>query len=95
MVTTYDDKGKVFTQVVAKDPVVVIIQTTQNVIHGTVHIRPGLRLKDELNDQNERFLAVTDLTVSSLEKVELYRSKFMIVNREQIVWVIPEEEINS
>ncbi len=92
MVTQYDDKGKIFTQVVSKQPVLVTIQTVNNVIRGAIHVRRDARLKDELND-SDRFLAVTEAVVYNLSNEELYHSNFLVLNLDQIVWVIPEEEI--
>jgi hypothetical protein len=94
MVTHYDDKGKIFTQVVAKHPVQVIIQTVQNTIRGTIYIRPDSRVKDELNT-TDHFLAVTNAEVFNTQNEAVYQSSFMVVNTNHIVWVIPEEEINS
>ena len=93
MVTQYDEKGKIFTQVVSKQPVMVMIHTAQNIIHGSIHVRPDLRLKDELNGQREHFLAVTDAVIFDTQKNELYRSNFMLLNIDQIVWIIPNEEM--
>jgi hypothetical protein len=92
MVTHYDEKGKIFTQVVSKHPVPVIIQTAQNLIRGIVHVRPDFRVKDELNG-TDGFMAVTDAVVFNSLNEELYRSSFMVVNTNHIVWVIPEEEL--
>lgn len=92
MVTSYDEKGKIFTQVVSKHPVKVTIQTIQNVIHGSVHVRQDVRIKDELNEP-EHFLAVTDAVVYNQQEQELYRTSFLVVNTNHIIWVIPEEEI--
>ena len=94
MVTHYDEKGKIFTQVVSKHPVQVIIQTVQNKIRGTIYIRPDSRVKDDLNDA-ERFLAVTNAVVTNGQNEELYHSGFLVINTNHIVWVIPEEEIAS
>jgi hypothetical protein len=92
MVAQYDEKGKIFTQVVAKQPVDVTIQTAQQVIQGIIHIRPGMRIKDELNGQ-ERFLAVTDAVIMDSEKREVFRTKFLVVNVDHIVWVMPLEDL--
>lgn len=92
MVTHYDEKGKIFTQVVSKQPVRVIIQTIQNKIRGVIYIRPDSRVKDELND-SERFLAVTNAVVFNSQEEEIHRSNFLVINTNHIVWVIPEEEI--
>ncbi|HEX7555641.1 MAG TPA: hypothetical protein VF338_03375 [Leptolinea sp.] len=88
----YNDSGKFFTEVIRKKPVRVIIQTTQQVIHGNVHIRPEARLKDEI-DQDELSLAITDAVVFGNAGEILYESKFLAVNRRQIVWIIPQEEL--
>jgi len=92
MVTQFDEKGKIFTPVVKKKPALVTIQTNQHMIRGTVHVHPGTRLKDDLNGQ-EQFLAVTDAIVLNHHMEELYRSEFLAVNIQHIVWVIPDEEI--
>ena len=92
MVTHYDEKGKIFTQVVSKHPVQVIIQTNQNVIRGTIYIRPDSRVKDDLNN-SERFLAVTNAVVYNGQNEELYHTGFLVINTSHIIWVIPEEEI--
>lgn len=94
MFSQFEDKGKIFTQVVSKKPVMVIIQTTKNRIHGKIHIRPEDRVKDELN-RRETFIAVTDAIVYSTENEVLYTSSFLTLNTEQIVWMIPEGELRE
>jgi hypothetical protein len=90
MVTQYDEKGKIFTQVIPKEPVLVTIQTSRNIIQGTMHVRQGARIKDELNGQ-EKFLAVTGAVVFNDLKEEIQRCDFMVVNVEHVVWLIPDE----
>ncbi len=94
MVTHYDEKGKIFTQVVSKRPVQVLIQTIQCKIRGTIHIRPDARVKDEMNG-SENFIAVTDAVVYNNENEEQYRSAFLVVNIAHIVWILPAEELAS
>jgi len=94
MTIRFDDKGKFFTDVVNKEAVQVIIQTTTNVLRGKIHIVPGRRLKDEIN-QFEGFFAVTEAIVYNPAGKEIYRSKFVTVNREMIIWVLPENELNQ
>jgi hypothetical protein len=88
----YNDSGKFFTEVIRKKPIRVIIQTTQQLIHGNVHIRPEARLKDEI-DQGELSLAITEAVVFGNAGEILYQSKFLAVNRRQIVWIIPQEDL--
>jgi hypothetical protein len=92
MATQFDEKGKIFTQIVSKHPVPVIIQTSQNQIRGSIHIRPNARIKDELSGP-EHFMAVTDAVVYDLQNQEQYRTSFMVVNANHISWVIPEENL--
>jgi hypothetical protein len=89
----YDEKGKIFTQVIPKQPIHVVVQTVHNLIEGSVHARPNQRLKDEINEGRDRFLAVTDATVFDLQKVELFRTSFLLLNLENIIWIIPQDEI--
>ncbi|MBI3159378.1 MAG: hypothetical protein HYZ26_07255 [Chloroflexi bacterium] len=91
MTLEYDDKGKIFTEVISKQPLAVVIQTGVHRIEGVVHIRPQERLKDEL-DRPERFLAVTDAVIYDLAGQEVGRSAFLAVRREAIHWVLEQEE---
>lgn len=84
----FDDKGKIFTDVISKVPVPAIVQTTVHLIRGDVHIRQNDRLKDEL-DRDELFLAITNAKVMGAGDQVLYESRFLAVRRNQIVWVMP------
>lgn len=90
----FDDKGKFFTDVISKEAVPVIIQTLTHRIQGQVHIRPGERLKDEIN-QGEAFFAVTEATVYDHSGKKLYRCDFLAINREHIIWLLPEDQMMS
>ncbi|MEP7359062.1 MAG: hypothetical protein ABI847_17560 [Anaerolineales bacterium] len=87
-----DAKGKTYTDIVRKDEIPALVQTTSNLVHGHIYIRPGLRLKDELNGTGEMFIAVTDAEVYSLNGQVLVRSEFLTVNKAHIIWVRPDEE---
>jgi hypothetical protein len=91
MVMQIDDKGKIFTQVITKNPHSVVIQTTRQMIHGTIHVRPTERVMDEINN-SEKFIAVTDATVTDLNGNLLYESSFLTLNRDQIIWLIPLDD---
>lgn len=91
MVTHFDEKGKFFTPVITKHPVAVIIQTITHRISGNIHIRPDERIKDEL-DRVETFIAVTEPIVWDAEGKEIETAKFIMVNRHQIIWVLPVGE---
>ncbi len=91
MFTQFEEKGKVFTNVVTKKPALVHIQTTSHLIRGKVHVRPDERLKDELN-QNEMFIAVTDAVIFDNLGNTKFQCGFLAVNREQIVWLFQDED---
>ena len=91
MTIEFDDKGKIFTDVVSKDTVETIVQTTQHLVRGNIHVRHDERLKDEL-DRDELFLAMTDASVFGADGKELHRTHFLAVRRTQIVWVMPVDD---
>lgn len=91
MVLEFDEKGKYYTDVITKDVVLCQIQTTTHRIRGNVHVRKGERLSDEINQSN-LFLAVTSAEIFSLEGEIVYKSDFLAINREHIVWLMPIEE---
>ncbi len=94
MINDFDDKGKIFTNVITKLPVEVLIQTATHLIRGNVHVRPDERIKDEI-DRNEHTLAVTNATLYSLAGEVVYKVKFMALSRHQIIWIIPIEELEE
>ena len=90
MTIEYDEKGKIFTDIVSKIAVYATVQTTSHLIRGRIHFRRDQRIKDEL-DGNEKFLALTDVTVLSAEGHTLFQAPFMAVQRSHIVWVFPDQ----
>ena len=91
MTIEFDDKGKIFTDVISKTVIPAVIQTTQHLIRGNIHVRHDERLKDEL-DRDKLFLAITDATVVAANGQELHKARFLAVRRAQIVWVIPADD---
>lgn len=87
----YDEKGKFFTNFVTKNTVQAIIQTTHYRIRGEIHVRVGDRVKDELN-RPDQFLAVTNAAIYDDTDTLLFRREFVSINRDHIIWVIPEKE---
>ena len=93
MTMDYDDRGKIFTEIIPKENIPVIIQTATNRIEGLFHARYDNRLKDELNSQiDEQFMAITDAVVFNADGNELYSSNFLALNRNSIIWLIPQNE---
>ena len=94
MTMPFNDRSKFFNTVISKETVPVMIQTVTHRIQGHIHVQPGDRLKDGIN-QNEPFLAVTDAVIYDLAGKEVYRSEFMAVNRSQVIWLLPEDELST
>ena len=93
MFDTFEGKGKIYTQVITKSPIKIVMQTTLHRIHGMMHVRVGDRVKDEL-DTADHFLAVTDAELFDISGTNLiFKTKFLAVNLNQIIWVIPEKEL--
>ncbi|MDX9863543.1 MAG: hypothetical protein RBT34_01935 [Anaerolineaceae bacterium] len=92
MYPPFEENRKIFTNVIRKEPIEVIIQTTASTfIHGILHVQLDQRLKDEV-DKEEPFVAITDATIFDARQQPLYEAKFLAVNRSQIVWLLPKNE---
>ena len=92
MTIEFDDKGKFYTDVITKTAVPAIIQTATQSIHGSIHIRRDERFKDEM-DREDKFLAVTDATIYSIEGQVLYQCEFLSIQRSHIIWAIPKSDL--
>ncbi len=93
MVTQFEEKGKIYTPVISKDPVRVIIQTTiMNRVEGEIHLRPETRLIDEL-EKSANFLAVTNASVFTAEGSLAYTTRFLTINRSHIILILPTLEL--
>jgi hypothetical protein len=90
MTIEYDEKGKIFTEVISKIPIQATIQTTTHLMRGRIHVRRDQRIKDEL-DINENFIALTDVSVLGPDGQTLFQAPFMAVRRSHIIWVIPDQ----
>jgi hypothetical protein len=91
MTIEYDEKGKIFTEVISKIPVQATVQTTTHLMRGRLHVRRDQRIKDEL-DASENFIALTEVSVLGPDGQTLFQAPFMAVRRSHIIWVIPEQD---
>ncbi|MGE5222771.1 MAG: hypothetical protein ACM3PY_10045 [Omnitrophica WOR_2 bacterium] len=91
MTLDFDDKGKIFTKIVTKTPNPITIQTLTHRIKGDVHVRPEIRLKDEIN-QADQFIAITDATVFDRDGQVLFDTDFLLINRDHVVWLMPNRD---
>jgi len=92
MTIEFDDNGKFFTDIISKTPIPVMIQTITHRIHGNIHVCQDRRLKDEL-DIPDKFIAITDAIIYLANGDVLYRASFLAVQRDEIVWVMPDSEL--
>lgn len=92
MITQFEEKGKIFTSKITKNQREVLIQTTTQKVRGYFHVQMDLRLLDELNESNH-FLALTDVEILDVNENVLYKSNFLAINTDHIIWVLPIEEI--
>ncbi|MCE5206888.1 MAG: hypothetical protein LLG42_01095 [Chloroflexi bacterium] len=90
MINEFEDKGKIFTNIVSKSQVPVQIQTCTNLIRGMIHIGLDERFKDELN-KSEMFIAITDASVFNLKGKLVHRCKFLALNLNHVVWIYQDE----
>jgi hypothetical protein len=94
MTIEYDEKGKRFTDIVTKRPVYATVQTTRQLMRGNIHVRRDQRIKDEL-DLEDKFLAITDVSILGEDGQVLFQAPFLAINRDHIVWVLPEQGPNG
>ena len=94
MTFEYDEKGKKFTDIVTKKPVYATVQTTKQMLRGNIHVHQDQRIKDEL-DIDDKFIAITDVSILGDDGQILFQTPFLAVNRAQIVWVLPEQKQNE
>jgi len=94
MIRDFDEKGKIFTNIVQKTPIPATIQTLTHRIHGEVYMKPDERLKDELN-RSDQFLAVTNASILNEQGEVSFSCKFLTLNKNQIVWLIPDRDMGS
>ena len=91
-----DDRGKFFTPRINKESVATAIRTTEHMIVGQVHVHPDKRLKDELNNPSDRFIAVTDARVHNANGSELlFESNFLLVDAAHVIFVTPLEAVKE
>ena len=86
----YNEKGKFFTDRVTKDAMPAIIQTLTHRIEGNLFVRLDERFIDALN-KCEQFIAVSNAVVFSSHGQQLYKSNFLVLNRDHVLWMIPKE----
>lgn len=91
-----DDRGKYFTQRISKESVVSVIRTIEHIVVGHVYVRPEHRLKDELNSEAGRFLAVTNAQVYDNQGTNLlFESSFLLLSYDHVIMISPLEAVSN
>ena len=91
-----DEKGKYFTPRIAKDALLAMVRTADERIVGYIYLRPERRLKDEINEDDSRFLAITDARVYRVSDDRLlYNVGFTLIAYDHIISVTPIEAITD
>jgi hypothetical protein len=91
-----DQKGKFYSPRVNKESIPVLLRTIDQVIIGSIYVRPERRVSDELNDPHTGFLSLTNARVYDLRGEEMqYETGFLLLNRAQIVALAPLEELTN
>ena len=90
----FDEKGKIFTKIISKYSVYSTIQTTTHRIEGNIYVKRDERLIDELHSSGQ-FIAVTDAKIFSPQGELSDTADFLTLNTNQIIWIIPEDEIED
>jgi Family of unknown function (DUF6812) len=84
--------GTAFSDKIEKVAKRVVLQTLSDVILGDFHYRPRLRLIDELIS-GDQYLAITNAIVYDKAGKVRFKAKFLSVNRDHIVLIIPWDEM--
>lgn len=81
-------KGKFFTPRITKDAVTAFVRTPGKIIIGSVHVRPGNRLTDEMNSDPSAFLPITDARVYRAEDESfLLQTSFLLAAYREILLI--------
>jgi hypothetical protein len=91
-----DSHGKYFSQRVAKESVAALIRTTDHLIVGYVYIRPDYRLKDELNSDAGRMIAVTEARVYNEEGTKfLFATGLLLLSYNHVLFLSPLDAVSA
>ena len=84
---------------IQKEKKVIIAYTYQFKIKGTLFTPPGTRLSDFMSLMSglgqKKFLPVTDALVTDVFGNEICRTRFLELNRDEIVFLLPASELEK
>jgi hypothetical protein len=81
---------------VPTDRIEALVRAGDQLIVGRLHCQPGKRLKDEMNSDKTRFIAVTDARVyDAAGRQLLYETSFLLLANDHIVSVTPRQSVTA
>lgn len=81
---------------IQKEEKVIVAYTYQFKIKGTVFIPPGSRLSDFMSGLGQKkFIPVVDALVTDIFGNEICRSRFLELNRDEIIFLLPEAGVKK
>jgi hypothetical protein len=89
---TVDERGKFFTEKIRKQSVEVLVTTVHGQVRGHVYVLAGQRVKDLLNNGNEQFMALTEVSYIAQDGTHIDDVAFMALNKSHVISVIPINE---
>jgi hypothetical protein len=82
----------VFSEKVVKKTIRASVYTTgQMKVDGLLYVVQSLRLIDDLNQSDRDFLAVTEVTLTSLNDGSVSTHELMLLNKREIISIIPHQ----
>jgi hypothetical protein len=91
-----NERGKYFTLRTPKDAVLCAVRGGDLAVLGYLYVRPDRRLKDELNDDQARYLPMTDARVFRVsDHMLLYHASFLLIGRQAIDLVAPVDAVTG
>lgn len=79
---------------IEKEVKAIIAYTAQFKIRGNVFTPPGGRLSDFMSGvAQKKFIPVTDAVVSDISGSQILSTKFLELNMDEIIFIVPETEM--
>ena len=80
---------------VEKDKVKIMVSIPGFRIEGEAHIMNGIRFSDFLNEAKVDFVPLTNVDIFDWKGDFLYRSKFIAIHKDKIIWTTYVDELTS
>lgn len=79
---------------IEKEEKAIVAYTSDYKIRGTVFMPPGGRLSDFIAGVGQKkFIPVADAVVTDISGNQICRTKFLELNKDKIIFLLPESEL--